>query len=260
MEKSFSFQRIGILIQLDFFQKWKSYAWMGSLLIGCTLLLLLPPLFFNEYNHLSQLVQYGAIPILFFGSTCYTSIALSDYVDGTKGIFALMTPASTAEKIICSLVVNFAFLIAFLVFFWQMHYRIIDIANVKIPTGATFYTAVSEDVMIYISYCYFLFHSVVFAGSIYFSKLSYVKTLSFSIAGAILLSVLNTAFAKFLAGYPLMLGAIPFAGWSVVRDNSLKVYRVSAGDLIFPLQYLLPILLISGLYLVANLRLKEKQI
>jgi hypothetical protein len=223
--------------------------------------MLLPPLFFENYNHLSQMAQYAAIPlVLLFGSSFYTSAALTDFAGGQKGIFALMIPASMAEKTLCSLVVNLMFLVPFLVFFWQLHYKIIFIANEGIPDGATKYIAVTRGVAIYISYCYLLFHSAVFAGSIYFYKSAYVKTLACTITGSLLLSILNTSFAKYLAGYPLMMGAIPFAGWSVVRDSSLKVYRVSSANLIYPWQYLFPALLVSGLYIVAYQRLKEKQI
>jgi len=57
-----------------------------------------------------------------------------------------------------------------------------------------------------------------------------------------------------------MLGAFPLGGWSVVRDSSLKVYHVSSADQVYPWQYILPVLMLIGLYAVAYLRLKEKQI
>lgn len=261
MAKSFSLYRIRILMSLNLSQNWKNYAWLASVLFMSVLIMLLPPLFYDNYHHLSQLAQYAAIPVvLLLGSSFYSSVALKDFDGGNKCVSALMAPASMPEKIVSSLLVNFLFLIPFLIFFWQIHYATLFIANERIPAGATKYTPVSREVAVYVSYCYFLFHSVVFAGSIYFTKSSYVKTIAFSIAGALFISILNTSFAKFLAGYPLMLGAFPLGGWSVVRDSSLKVYRVSSADLIYPWQYILPVLMTAGLYAVAYLRLKEKQI
>ncbi|SOD92270.1 hypothetical protein [Spirosoma fluviale] len=261
MNQSFSFKRISILIGLDFSQKWKQYVWVGSLLIGCVLLTQLPPLFYEAYNNIWQLIQYAAIPlVLLFGSSFYTSTALSDYTGGQKGIFALMIPASTGEKTLCSLLVNLVFVIPFLLSFWLLHYQTTLMANERISVGVNRYSAVSREVAIYASYCYFLIHSAVFVGSIYFAKLAYVKTLTYLLVGALAISILNTAYAKFLADYPLMLGAIPFAGWSVVRDSSLTVYRVSAADLTYPWPYILPLVVVLGFFVVSYKRLQEKQI
>lgn len=261
MKQSIDFQRIIILIGLDFSQKWKQYLWIGSLLIGCVLLTQLPPLFYEAYNHIWQLIQYAAIPMVFlFGSSFYTSTALSDYTGGQKGIFALMIPASAAEKALCSLLVNLVFVIPFLLFFWLVHYQTTLMANERIPVGANRYSAVSREVAIYASYCYFLIHSTVFVGSIYFAKLAYVKTLTCLLVSALVISILNTGYAKFLADYPLMLGAIPFAGWSVVRDSSLTVYRVSAADLTYPWHYIIPLIVVLWFFVVGYQRLREKQI
>lgn len=261
MKNSISFKRIGILISLDFSQKWKNYVWFSTVLLGCVLIMLAPPLFFDTYNNLSQLAQYAAIPLLLlFGSSFYTSTALTDYSGGNKAIFAFMAPASMAEKILCSLSVNLIFLVPFLIFFWLIHYNILYIANEKIPEGASKYSTVSPELAIYISYCYLLLNSAFFVGSIYFARSSYVKSLAFVISGTLVISVVNTSFAKYLAGPHLMLGAVPFAGWSVVLDGTLEVHHVTSANLTYPWQYILPAIMVSGLYAVAYQRLKEKQI
>jgi hypothetical protein len=261
MKLSLNFRRIRILIGLDFSQNWKQYLWVGSLLIGGVLLTQLPPLFYKAYNHLGQLIQYAAIPlVLLLGSSFYSSTALSNYTDGQKGIFVLMIPASIAEKTLGSLVVNLIFVVPFLLFFWLLHYQTTLLVNERIPAGATRYSAVTGEVALYVSYCYFLIHGAVFVGSIYFAKLAYVKTLSCLLVGALAISILNTAYAKFLAGYPLMLGAFPLAGWSVVPDRRLTVYRVSAADLTYPWQYVLPLIVVLGFFVVGYQRLQEKQI
>lgn len=235
--------------------------WFSCLLIIGLLAMTLPTLYFDSYSHQCQLLQYAAIPmVLIFGSSFYSSSALTDYAAGNTGIFALMTPASMAEKTLAALLVNLIFLVSFLVLFWIMHFETMRFANTRIPASLTKYSPVTREVAIYLTYCYFLFNGVIFTGSIYFTKSPYVKTLICAIIGALTLSSVNTSFAKYLASYPLMLGAIPFAGWNVVRDSSLKVYRVHFPDIAYAWLYTLPALMVFGLWLVAYKRLQEKQL
>jgi hypothetical protein len=207
------------------------------------------------------LLQYAAIPlVLILGSSFYTSTALTDFTAGKKGIFALMKPASMAEKTLAALLVNLIFLVPFLALFWIMHFETMIFANTNIPAAHTKYIPVTREVAIYATYCYFLFNSVVFTGSIYFSKSSFVKTLACALLGALALSSVNTSFAKYLASYPMMLGAFPFGGWNVVEDNSLKVYRIHFPDTAYAWLYILPALMVFGLWIVAYKRLQEKQL
>ncbi|MCE6991424.1 hypothetical protein [Dyadobacter sp. CY323] len=261
MRKSSSHYRISVLIRLEFDQKGRNYLWVSCLLTVGLLVMTLPTLYFDTYNHSCELLQYAAIPlVLIFGSSFYTSTALTDYAAGNKGIFALMTPASTAEKMLAALLVNLMFLIPFLVLFWLLHFGTIHFANARFPATHTKYSPVTREVAIYVTYCYFLFNSVIYAGSIYFTKNSYVKTLASALLGALALSSVNTSFAKYLASYPMMLGAFPFGGWNVVRDSSLKVYRVHFPDMAYSWLYVLPALMVLGLWLVAYKRLQEKQL
>jgi hypothetical protein len=261
MKKSTSFYRISVLIGLDFAQKGKTYGWITCLLLVAMLLMLVPILFYNTYIHQYQLTHYAAIPlVLVLGSSLYTSTALRDYANGKKGIFSLMAPASTQEKLFASLIVNLIFLIPFLFLFWTLHFQTISLANEQIPEDHTKYSAVAREVTIYFTYCYFLFNSVIFAGSIYFSKTAYFKTLICAIIGALVISYANTAFAKFLASYPMMMGAVPFGGWSLVRDSSLKVYQVNNSQSDYLWLYTLPALMVIGFWLVAYKRLQEKQL
>lgn len=261
MRTSSSRFRIRTLMGLDFAQKGKNYLWVSCLLVIGLLAMTLPTLYLDSYNNQCQLLQYAAIPmVLIFGSSFYTSTALTDYSADGKGIFAMMTPASTAEKTIATLLVNLIFLVSFILLFWATHFITMGVANIKIPPTHTRYSPVTREVAIYVTYGYFLFNSMIFTGSIYFTKTSYVKTLSCTIVGAIAISIANTSFAKYLASYPMMLGALPFSGWNVVQDGSLKVYRVHFPDFAYVWLYTLPTLMVIGLWLVAYKRLQEKQL
>jgi len=261
MKTSFTIYRINVLIGLEFAQKGRNYMWVSCLLILGMFAMTLPTLYFNTYNHQCQLLQYAAIPlVLILGSSFYTSTALTDFTAGNKGIFALMTPASMAEKTLAALLVNLIFLVPFLALFWIMHFETMIFANTNIPAAHTKYSPVTREVAIYATYCYFLFNSVVFTGSIYFSKSSFVKTLACALLGALALSSVNTSFAKYLASYPMMLGAFPFGGWNVVEDSSLKVYRIHFPDMAYAWLYIFPALMVFGLWILAYKRLQEKQL
>lgn len=261
MRTSSSRYRIRTLVSLEFAQKGKNYLWVSCLLIIGLLVMTLPTLYVDSYNHQCQLLQYAAIPmVLIFGSSFYTSTALTDFSADKKGIFVMMTPASTGEKLIATLFVNLIFLITFIVLFWATHFTTMGIANIKIPASDTRYTPVTREVVIYVTYCYFLFNSIIFTGSIYFTKTSYVKTLSCTILGAITVSLANTSFAKYLASYPMMLGALPFSGWNVVQDGSLKVYRIQFPEIAYVWLYTLPAMMVIGFWFVAYKRLQEKQL
>ncbi|MCF2505199.1 hypothetical protein L0663_17535 [Dyadobacter sp. CY107] len=261
MKTSSTLYRTCVLIGLEFAQRGKNYMWVSCLLIIGVLAMTLPTLYYDTYNHQCQLLQYAAIPmVLIFGSSFYSSTALSDYTAGNKGIFALMMPASMAEKMAAALLVNLIFLILFAALFWIMHFETMLFANTRIPTAHTKYSPVTRDVAMYLTYCYFLFNSVVFAGSIYFTKSSFVKTLACAILGAFALSSANTSFAKYLASYPMMMGAIPFGGWNVVQDSSLKVYKIHFPEMAYAWLYILPALMVFGFWFVAYKRLQEKQL
>lgn len=261
MKKSPGLNRISVLIGIDFAQKGKTYGWITCLLILSLSLMLVPIVFYETYIHLYQLSHYAAIPlVLVLGSSLYTGTALRDYANGKKGIFSLMAPASTREKLVASLVVNLIFLIPFLLLFWLLHFQTISLANERIPVGHMKYSAINQETAIYITYCYFLFNSILFTGSIYFSQKAYIKTLLCAIIGAQAISFANTSFAKFLASYPLMMGAIPFGGWSLVRDTSLKVHKVNSPEYAYYLLYTLPALMVVGFWFIAYKRLQEKQL
>jgi len=150
MKTSSTLNRVGILIGLDFAQKGRNYLWVSCLLILGVLVMTLPTLYFDTYNHQCQLLQYAAIPlVLIFGSSFYISTALTDFTAGNRGIFVLMTPASMAEKTLAALLVNLIFLIPFLALFWTMHFETMLFANTRISAAHTKYSPVKREVAIY---------------------------------------------------------------------------------------------------------------
>lgn len=234
---------------------------MGGVLMALLLVMMLPVCFSDTYSRPFQLLQFAAVPIvLLLGSSLYTSYALTRYATGSMGMLALMSPASSLEKLLCSLIVNLTFLISFLLFFLVLHHQTITFGNRMIPVNGMQYTTITRDVMIYVSYCYFLLNSAIFLGSISFTGSVYVKTFACLLFTALIITVFNSMFARYLASYPLMMGAVPFSGWSIVRDASLKVYKIPFPDTASILLYVTPALTTVAMWVAAYERLKEKQI
>ena len=261
MNNSSSLRRILYLIRIELTDNGQNLLLMYGVLMALLLIMLLPVCFFDTYNHLSQLAQYGAVPVVFiFGSSLYTGNALSRYSVGAKGMQAFMVPASVSEKLFCSLLINLMFLVPFAIIFWQVHYAAITFANTKIAATEKQFSYMSGPVMIYACYCFFLMHSAIFLGSVYFTRFAYVKTLACMMIFLLLITTMNSAFANYLASYPGMMGAIPFGGWNIVRDSSLKVYRISFPESVSAFLYIFPVLMIAGFWYTSYQRLREKQI
>ena len=235
---------------------------MSGVLVALLLVMMLPVCFSDTYSRPFQLLQFAAIPIvLMLGSSLYTSYALTRYATGSMGMLALMSPASSLEKLLCSLIVNLTFLISLLLFFLVLHHQTITFGNRMIPVNGMEYTTITRDVMIYVSYCYFLLNSAVFLGSICFTGSVYVKTFACLLFMALIITVCNSMFARYLASYPLMMGAAnPFSRWNVVRDASLKVYKIPFPHTASILLYITPALTTVAMWVAAYERLKEKQI
>ncbi|MPR31805.1 hypothetical protein [Salmonirosea aquatica] len=261
MRQSFSVQRLVILIRINFVENGRNYLLMGGVLVALLLIMMLPVCFFDTYNNPAQLLQFAAVPIVvILGSSLYTSHALTQYAAGSKGMLSLMSPATSLEKFLSSLIVNLLFLIPFLLFFLLLHHQTITFGNRRIPANGMQYSFIARGVLIYIGFSYFLFHSVFFLGSIYFTRSSYVKTFASLIFVMLTVGILNSLLAKYLASYPLMMSTVPMAGWSIVRDAGLKVYRIPFPDKGLILLYLTLTLTTLGLWLAAYQRLREKQI
>lgn len=234
---------------------------MGGVLVALLLVMMLPVCFSDTYSRPFQLLQFAAVPIvLLLGSSLYTSYAMTRYAAGSKGMLALMSPASSLEKLLCSLIANLTFLISFLLFFLVLHHQTITFGNKIIPVNGMRYTFITRDVMVYVSYCYFLLNSAVFLGSVYFTTSTYVKTFACLLCIALMLTAFNSRFAKYLASYPMMMGTVPFDGWNIVRDAGLRVYRIPFPDSASILLYLTPALTTVAIWIAAYERLREKQI
>ncbi len=201
--------------------------------------------------------------VVLFGGSLYTNMAFSQYGPREKGMAALMVPASRLEKLLTPLVLNLLFLVPFMVLFLWLHGWTIDYANAKLPSTDRLYKKIPMEVLEALAVFYILIQGVFFLGSLYFTKSSYVKTVTTFILVILALIVANRAIVYFLLAdtSPSGFSATPFFSWAVVyKMPTYNSFQVEYPETVQNLMYLLPILITISLWYITYVRLKEKEI
>jgi hypothetical protein len=269
MNQTFDIHRFALILKLDATEKGKNLLLIAALLVTALLLMLLPITMAKEPSGFREALHYIALfVVMLFGSTFYSSYAFTQYSTSSSGIASLMLPASKTEKFLSSLLTNLIFIVPFLFFFIKMHHVTIDIGNTKLPAGDFKYRYIPDEVFTYFIYCYFILQSVVFLGSIYFIKASYIKTAAFALITVIVLVFANLAFANVLAGNPERLVTFPMSGWKIwdtsnmymIRDGHTKFYHVIHPENALHAFKAFAVLVTLSFWYITFLRLKEKEI
>ncbi|MCE7066719.1 hypothetical protein [Dyadobacter sp. CY326] len=270
MNQTFNLHRFVLMVKLEFTEKGKNYLLMAGLLIVLLLLMLTPIALYNEPSGFREALHYMALfMIVLFGSSLYTGSGLTQYTTTDTGIAALMIPASRTEKFLSSLIANLIFIVPFLIFYAQLHYFTIDLANEKSASNAYKYSHINPDYLRYFTYFYFAMHSFVFLGSIHFAKSSYIKTAIIIVVICLVGFFLHVYLANAFTSRPTKINTLPLAGWQVwtydIRGNSVmhqntKFYHVMFSDNIYILIQAFPVFLTLAFWYAAFLKLKEKQI
>ncbi|MES2731308.1 MAG: hypothetical protein V4714_06155 [Bacteroidota bacterium] len=259
MNQIFSFRRFWLLLKLDFAENGKSYLLSSGIIIGLMLLLMAPIMFKKDHQELlSSLLHPMAFFIcVIFGGSLFTSTAFVQYNTPTRGISALMVPASQSEKFLATLLINMAFMVLFIVLFWQLHHRLIDIANSRLPANSWKYHPIPPDITTYFTFSYFLIQGAMFLGSIYFSRNTYIKALATCVVIVLVVSVFNYILAYQFTSHPSHLATFPFTSWNGFQD---KHFIVAYPEPVWKWIWAFVMLIIVGLWSASYLRLKEKEI
>jgi len=270
MNQTFDIHRFALMLRFDAAEKGKNYLMMAGVLVFCLLAMLLPITMTNEYSEFRRILHFMALfMIALFGSSLYTSNALSQYSSPDTGIASLMIPASRVEKFLSSLLLNLAFVLPFLLLFWQLHYRTVDHANTLLPPGANPYQYIPKDFADYTIYAYILIHAVVFCGSVYFKKFAYIKTAAIGIAFVAVLSYFNYILSMQFASRPSMLTVYPLTGWKTwfnVEDGMSRprymagFYHITLSEPMLHAVQAFTVAVAVMIWLAAYYRLKEREI
>ncbi|WP_149242909.1 hypothetical protein [Dyadobacter sp. 32] len=261
MNQSFDFRRFLLILKLDTSEKGKSYLMMAGLLLALLIFLMLPIAIVREPSMILMFLHALALfMVVIFGGSLYTNQAFSQYGSSSTGISAIMIPASRMEKFLSALFLNLLFVVPLMLLFLKLHHYLTDYANAK-PTIGTFrYKPIPPDALTYFVLMYIMIQGFVFLGSIYFKKLSYIKTAISFFVIYVLVTALSLWQANFLAGNPSKLVTFPFTSWKVSYYALNKHYDVMFPSVFQDVVYAFPSFLILGMWYISYIRLKEKQI
>lgn len=267
MNQTFNIHRFALVIKLDFFERGKNYLLIAAILVVLLLAMMLPITTSSKPVGFYEALHYMAMfVVMIFASSLYTGSAMTHYAAFPTSISSLMLPASKLEKFLSALFFNFAFIIPFLILFFQLHYRTIDIANAQFPAEGYKYPYIKPDLAVYFCFAYFMLHSIFFFGSIYFSKRSYVKTAAFIVVAVTVVFTIHITLSGYLAHYPSRLNTLPLAGWEIwYFEGQNLAAGINELHVTHPLTAYRTIQAFTALFVLsfwymAYLRLKEKEV
>lgn len=258
MNQLLSVRRFGLLLKLYIAHNGKSLLLSAGLIIGLMLLLMAPLAATTRFSQIAELFHVLALFLcVMLGGNLFASTAFSEYSNSGSGISAIMIPASRLEKFLVILLVSLSLVTLFIVLFWQFHHWFIELANQNLTGDGRKYFAIPSDPMIYLTYCYFLLFGVVFLGSVYFPKNSFIKSAAVFVVMAMITFLLHYWLANHFTSYPSFLLTVPFSGWKI---NANREYWVDFPDPVGNMVWGFLVTLIVGLFCIAYVRLKEKEI
>ena len=261
MNQTFNLHRFQLLIKLELIEKGKNYLLTACVFTGLMLLFMLPIAWQRDhYDILFLLHALALFMVVMFGGSLYTTSVFNQYSSSDTGIAALMIPASRLEKYLSALLINLLFIIPFSLLFFQLHYSTIDYANSKLTPGHGKYNYLPKELLQYFMSMHIIIQGSVFLGSIYFPKLSYIKTAVTLFVTAIFLGAVNWYLANSFTANPTNVVAFPFSAWKVWYEKLHTNYYIDFPENVQPLVNIVPIVFLLSVWFIAYLRLKEKQI
>jgi hypothetical protein len=258
MNQLFSPRRFWLLLRLHYAENGRNYLISSGVLVGLMLLLMTPILFSKVHSQLLSILHILALfTCVLLGGSLMSSMAFLPYSSPSKGIPALMVPASRLEKFLVAWLFYILLAVFFLLLFWTLHVRFIEIANQRLPPNGPEYHPIPKDPATFLTYLFFLIQAGVFLGSIYFPKYAYVKSAAALMATGLFAFVFNYLLANHFLSYPNFLVTYPFTSWDFVH---LKRYVVEFPETTGRLIWVFLVLLLVSLWGVAFVRLKEKEL
>lgn len=267
MNQTFDIHRFALVLKLDFFERGKNYLLLAAILVVILLAMMVPIATSSKPVGFYEALHYMALfVIMIFATSLFTSSAMTHYAAFPTSISSLMLPASHLEKFLSALFFNFAFIVPFLILYFQLHYVTIDIANAHFPANSYKFPYIELDLAVYFCFAYFMLHSIVFWGSIYFPKRSYIKTAACIVVAAIFLFTIHITLAGYLAHYPSRINTLPLAGWEIwyfegqnLADGINELHITHSEEVHRAIQGFTALFILSFWYM-AYLRLREKEV
>lgn len=274
MSQFFSFERFGLLVAKHWADNKKRYGLSVLAFIG----LLITWFVFTVLTGFDDRpMGRGAQQVTFFLSlfavgTFYASQYFRDLGSRAKGINFLLVPASSFEKLLCSLLYTVVlFFVVFTAAFYLVDVLMVSIANAVFgtnePTGKTTVINVfkvnlirfNKDSTVNFLLFFFSVQSVFLLGSVYFEKYSFIKTIIIGFVACFILFCLMYFFNEVL---------LPEGDYHNGFLTSYRVHVDGVNDRLVQVpgwigevfRFLVMYAVAPFLWTVAYYRLKEKQV
>lgn len=258
MNQLLSVRRFGLLLKLYIAHNGKSLLLSTGLIIGLMLVMMAPIVATTRFSQIAEQFHVLAFFLcVLLGGNLFASTAFSEYSNSGSGISAIMIPASRLEKFLVILLVSLSLVTLFIVLFWQFHHWFIELANQNLTGDGRKYFTIPSDPMVYLAYCYFLLFGVVFLGSVYFPKNSFIKSAAVFGVMAIITFLLHYGLANHFTSYPSFLFTVPFSAWKISGNQE---YTIGYSDPVGNLVWFFLVALVIGFLSIAYVRLKEKEL
>ncbi len=251
MSQYFNLTRFGRLLRKHTAESWKTYVLGAAVLLG-GLLLLLGFFTYIQHRPLNQATQAILFELLLLGAGClFASMAFGQFGVGRQAALALTLPASQLEKYLLAWLVSLPlFLVVFTAAFYladwlAMHLMspepgpLLPLLGGKEIPGLRLFLAL---------------HGLALWGSIFFSRLAFIKTAFLGLGGALLIGTLNFKLLNHWVDGKLGM-AIPFDAAAINGAGPLLLPHTQERWLV-----LLPLALAALLWAAAYARLTEKQL
>jgi hypothetical protein len=261
MNQIFSFRRFWLLIKLDFAEKGRNYLMMGGMLITLMFFLMLPIALIRQYTQvLIMLHALALFMVVMFGGSLFTSQIFQHYSTPATAIAAIMIPASRLEKFLSAIFTNLLFVVPFMLIFLKTHTDTIIYANAHLTSKEFQYNMIPANALDYFVAMYLVIQGAVLLGSIYFKKFSYIKSAIVFFLVYLLVGLCYLWQAYHLADAPMKLVSFPFTSWDVYLAGTNERYHVDFPEGYQHIVYAFPVFLLLAFWLIAFVRLREKQI
>ena len=256
MNQVFSFHRYWLLLKLDFAENGKRSLLSLAVIFGLMLIMMSPTIDYTKLGFDPVFFHALAYFFITFCTSLSASLVFDKYASSTKGINAILIPASQTEKYLAALAANLIFATALIALFVCMHIWFVEILEKEMPgiIDKKFHPSFIQ-LLVYI---FFLIQSVCFLGSIYFKKAAYIKTATVFFFALIAFSLMNRMYVRNFTNADPTVSAVPFGQWNIMGKNSMFLIEYSQST--FLLIKIFLVFFVVALWYIAFVRLKEKEI
>ncbi|MCK8491141.1 hypothetical protein M0L20_04710 [Spirosoma sp. RP8] len=263
MNQTFDLRRFNLVLRLHFSEHLRTYLMGIGILFGIWIIMLIPNIIhvthFSESLYRSHGTLFGFI---FCGAGAWFA-SESFRVVGTpmRGIPFLTLPASQFEKYLVACLMLILFVLVFLGVFYTVEGAAFSLVNARLPQDEPRYHLLDLSgtaVPIELQYVFIAGIPFFFLGSIYFSKVPFVKTGVIAFALLFGIIFLNEFIIKQLFPSWESYGAKPFRSVTFLQHRIWYDVALSGTPKMIVDAFL--ILTVAGLWVATYIRFKEKEV